>query len=186
MPGRWPRVNKHAQARKHLPGWTPDKAVLSHSLPYSALFSHSQHQSTALSKLKITRKTAGEGKKKEWGRKLPDRSNKIPFPLLNWYLFSQAIPSTLKVPKLKQNLKKEKCTCASYKHTDMQKSWSWKADFWMSGNLVKIRLTQHPLHKRSQNIKQSQRTFILPILIFLFISSGLDYVSSGIIGSGGW
>ena len=125
------------------------------------------------SKPKITWETAGEERRKERVRwKLSDTSIKAPSALLNCYLFSQATSFIQKLPKLKQNLKKEECTHESYnKHMDMQKIWSWNTGFWMSWNQVKIYFMQHQLHKRNQNnIKPFQKTFTLSIPIFLISS----------------
>ena len=113
----------------------------------------------------------GKKKRKSEGESYQTR-HKAPSALLNWYLFSQATSFIRKLPKLKQNLKKEKCTHESYnKHMDMQKIWSWNTGFWMPWNQVKIYFMQHQLHKRNQNnIKPFQKTFTLSIPIFLISS----------------
>ena len=193
MPGKWPTVNKYAQAHKHPPGWTPKLPSL---MPSPTLFCPASHEISPPPSPNL--KSLGRQQERKEERrvrvKATSMSIKVQSALLNWYLFSQATPFIQKLPKLKHNLKKEQCTHESYKHIDMQKIWSWNTGFWMPWNQVKICFMQHQLHKRTQNnVRPFQKTFtlhsyfshlILDMTLSLYTHTH-THTSNGIIGKAG-
>ena len=185
---------KYAQAHKQPPGWTPESPSL---MPSPTLFCPARHVISpppSPNPKSLGRQQGRKEEKKEWGWKLPATSIRVPSAMLNCYLVSQATPFIQKLPKLKHNLKKEKCTHESYKHMDMQKIWSWNTGFWMLWNQVKICFMQHQLHKRSQNnVTPFQKTFtlhsyfshlILDMTLSLYTHTH-THTSNGIIGKVG-
>lgn len=174
MPRRWPTVNKYAWPHKHLPHWTPERAVFSLSLPYSSLFSHSESTHFPFQ----TQNHLGDSRewKKELGAgKLSDRSNKdnlTSSKLTSAFPGHSLYTKSTKIKTKPQQRKMHVCELQAQWHINIS---SWTANFWMSQNQVKTHFRQYQLHKRNQNIKQSQKTFILLILIFFF-SSVLDYI----------